>query len=175
MEKAVKSIFGFAYLLIPLISCTQSNPISHLNEPPAKKTYAIISYFQNLDSIISSSKVSHKDSISILQVFETYILVDDSISLMSATSMEISDWIFNFSVSNNYFLNNIDSFQNIARSNTYYLGYEISNLVENNALEFLNEKAPIMKKFAYIYLESNVILQDEIYFTREWLALLNSN
>jgi len=167
----VRKVSNYLRVLILVLlsnsACGQKTT-SILKEDSNCNTKNSLAYFHGLGSQDSMRPLSRLDSFDILLKFEKCILMDDSISMMSATSVEIDAWLYNFAISNAIFLKKIDSFPNIATHMTYYIGNEIENLVQ---IPF--EFKWTSNKFASVYLGSKKISQEEFTYTKSWFIILN--
>jgi hypothetical protein len=167
MGKVVNYLRVVILVLLSNCVCGQKIP-SILKVDSNCNTKNSLAYFHALGSQDSICPLSGLDSFDILLKFEKCILMEDSISMMSATSVEIDVWLYNFAISNEIFLKKIDSFPNIATHITYYIGNEIENLVQ---IPF--EFKQTSYKFASVYLGSKKISQEEFNYTKSWFIILN--
>lgn len=162
-------------LVITIIIAIHYPNISHAQLSLSKCPCSSI-YSENIDHYlneIDSNSLTPDEKLEFLGIYENCILKNDTIMLRAATSMVISDIIYQFAFGNKHFLDSIHNYPDVASSVNSYINYLLENLKESTGTEKeIEALKPHAIEFANAYLRCKCITIEEANFTKEWLAIL---
>lgn len=150
---------------------------SHAQQSLSKYPCSSI-YSKNIDQYlnkIDSNSLTPTEKLEYLEIFENCILKNDTIMLRAATSIVISDKIYQYAFGNKLFLDSIHNYPEVASIVNSYINYLLENLKENTGTEKeIEEMKPDAIEFANAYLRCKWITIEEANFTKEWLRMLTN-